>query len=260
MVTDRAVVPVLASTTEALVTDIDVMEILDDLASQTVKLLDIAAAGVMFVDRSERLRLVAASDEHTDWIALLHLLIYQQGPCVQCLRTGQITSAPALEDHRPQWPSFITAATALGVHTVHALPLRLHAHTLGVLVLLRSPPTPLPDDDLTLAQGIADLAVISLCQQHALDQHGWASAQLAATLNSRVTIEQAKGILAGYGDIAIEQAFNLLYSYAHAHHLRLEDLARHVVTEPDQAQHILQPGRIAHEQSRTTEVGRASPG
>ncbi len=240
MVTDRAVVPVLAATAEALVTDVDVMEILDDLASHTAKLLDIAAAGVMFVDRSERLRLVAASDEHTHWIALFHLLIYQQGPCVQCLQTGQITSTPALEAHRPQWSSFITAATTLGVHTVHALPLRLHTHTLGVLVLLRAPPTPLSDDDLALAQSMADLVVISLCQQHTLDQQGWASAQLAATLNGRVTIEQAKGVLAGYGDIAIDQAFNLLYLYAHAHNLRLDDLARHVVTEPDQAQHILQ--------------------
>jgi hypothetical protein len=44
-------------------------------------------------------------------------------------------------------------------------------------------------------------------------------------LNSRVTIEQAKGVLAQYGGLELAAAFDELRHYARSHNVKLADLA-----------------------------------
>jgi AmiR/NasT family two-component response regulator len=48
-------------------------------------------------------------------------------------------------------------------------------------------------------------------------------------LNSRVTIEQAKGVLAQYGGLELAAAFDELRHYARSHNVKLADLAHRVV-------------------------------
>ncbi len=52
------------------------------------------------------------------------------------------------------------------------------------------------------------------------------------TLNSRVTIEQAKGALARMRDVSVDEAFTLMRDHSRRQHLRLTDLALAVVTDP----------------------------
>ena len=56
------------------------------------------------------------------------------------------------------------------------------------------------------------------------------TAQLQNALHSRVTIEQAKGMLAERLHISVDEAFNLLRRHARSNNLRLSDLAMEVAT------------------------------
>ncbi len=53
--------------------------------------------------------------------------------------------------------------------------------------------------------------------------------QLQHALNSRVVVEQAKGVLAERGHLSMPQAFEVLRSYARNHNLKLTQVATSVV-------------------------------
>jgi AmiR/NasT family two-component response regulator len=55
--------------------------------------------------------------------------------------------------------------------------------------------------------------------------------QLEGALESRVVIEQAKGILAARHDVDVQTAFDALRRGARSHHLKLRELAQRVVDE-----------------------------
>ncbi len=235
---DRPLVQALARATGMLVDDFDTLESLHDLATDTAPLLEVSVAAIMLASPSRALFLVACSDEHADTLGLLRLEIYQHGPCVQCLNTGHVTSA-TLRTPAAGWPSFSTAALALGFRAAHAIPMRLNTQTMGVLTLLDTQARPLTTRDLALAGLQADLAVISLYQQHCLTQHGYLTEQLHIALNNRITLHQAQGILAEKGNLPIQDTLTVLRAYACTHHLRLTELAGRITADPHHAHDVL---------------------
>ncbi|MDA3623910.1 GAF and ANTAR domain-containing protein [Saccharopolyspora sp. WRP15-2] len=235
----RAVVEALARTARALVGDFDLSETLYDLATDAVDALDGDLVGIMLANRSGGLFLVASSDEGTDAIGLLRLQIYQRGPCIECLNTGQVISVEGLGVDTDRWSSFVTAAIAFGFRTVHALPMRWQARTVGVLSLLRTDSSRLPTCDVALAQGFADLAVLSLHQQHCLAHRGHLAEQLHATLNSRAALDRARRVLTEESHLQIHDTFAPLRDYARAHHLRLTELAQRITADHVLARQVL---------------------
>ena len=112
---------------------------------------------------------------------------------------------------------------------MHALPLRLRGRAIGALNLFGGMPGPLPELDLALGQALADVATIGILQERAIRHGEVLNEQLQSALNSRVIIEQAKGVLAQYGELAPAVAFERLRHYARSHNLKLADLARRIV-------------------------------
>lgn len=55
--------------------------------------------------------------------------------------------------------------------------------------------------------------------------------QLQTALDSRVVIEQAKGMLAAWHELPLDRAFDVLRRGARSHQMRIHDLARRVVEE-----------------------------
>jgi hypothetical protein len=70
-----------------------------------------------------------------------------------------------------------------------------------------------------------------------------AARRTQAALNSRVIIEQAKGILAERGQIDLAQAFTLLRKHARTRQQRLSDLARDVVNGATIPDALLNPAK-----------------
>ena len=87
--------------------------------------------------------------------------------------------------------------------------------------------------DLAVGQALADVATIGILHQRILSKSELVNQQLQTALNTRLIIEQAKGVLAERGTIDMDRAFNLLRLHARSTNRRLADLAREVVDGAD---------------------------
>jgi GAF domain-containing protein len=230
---------------DTMVADFDVIDFLHVLTDRSVALLAASAAGVMLADPRGELRVAAASSEEAGLLELFQLQ-NDQGPCLDCFRTGRPVTATDLAGPAPRWPRFAEAATQAGFATVEALPMRLRDQVIGALNLFRAEPAPFDPADLRIAQALADVATIGLLHERNVRRREAVAEQLQAALNSRVVIEQAKGKLAERLDIDMDRAFRMLRDYARNSNQHLTDIARDFVTAgttdfPPPARH--QPNR-----------------
>ncbi len=224
---ERVLTEAFVSLADTLVTDYDVIDLLHRLCSDTVALLPVDAAGLMLSDQRGALRVVSSSTEQAHLVELFQLQA-NEGPCLDCFRTSQQVISADL-GHEPRWPRFVAHAREAGYRAVFALPLRLRSETIGGLNLFGSAPGALSGHELRVGQALADVATIGILQERAVRRQEVLAEQLQAALNSRVIIEQAKGILAERGQIDLAQAFTQLRSHARSRQQRLSDLARDVV-------------------------------
>lgn len=225
---------------DTLVGDFDVIEVLTLLTSRCVELLDAAAAGILLADSDGRLRVIGAS---TEQIQLLELFQVQndEGPCLDCYRTGQVVLHSDLDTGSP-WPRFAAECTNAGFASVCAVPLRLKAHTLGCLNMFISEPGGLTDTDVALAQALADVASIAIIQDQATRDAAIREGHLQHALNSRIAIEQAKGMIAERNDIDMDEAFSRLRNYARNNNRGLTEVAEALVAGTTDVNSI-RPGR-----------------
>ncbi|MGX5186193.1 GAF and ANTAR domain-containing protein [Streptomyces avermitilis] len=215
-----------------LVADFDLIDFLRLLTDRCVGMLDASAAGVLLADREGKLRVMAASDEQVRLLELFQLQ-NDEGPCLECFRTGTPVIVPDLTREADRWPRFVTAAHRSGFGAVQALPMRLRDETVGALNLFRAAPGPFDLIGTPMAQALADVATISLLQQRSSQRSTVLNEQLQTALNSRVLIEQAKGKLSERQNIDMERAFTALRGYARAHNRRLSDVARAFIDGSD---------------------------
>jgi GAF domain-containing protein len=224
------VIDTFLALTDTLVHDFDALDMLTVLSERCVELLDVDAAGVILTDGRGGLSMAAGSSERTRLLEVFAVAI-DAGPCVDCVRTGRPVISEDLgtpHAHR-RWPRYAPHAEEAGFRSTHALPMRLRDEVIGVLTLLHTDRHTLTADDARLGQALADAATIGLLHERAVRHAETVQEQLQGALNSRVVIEQAKGVLAGQTDLAPEDAFTALRAHARGQGMRLTDLARAVV-------------------------------
>jgi transcriptional regulator with GAF, ATPase, and Fis domain len=198
------------------------------LTDGCVDVLDIGAAGLMLAAPEGDLRVMASSSEATRVLELFELQS-QEGPCLDCYRTGQPVVNQDLATVNGRWPRFAAEALAAGFHSVHALPMRLRGTVIGALNLFHIEPGEMRQADVAAAQAMADVATIGVLQHRAALEAQVLNEQLNHALNSRIVIEQAKGIIAERESLNMEQAFSTLRNHARSHNLRLADVAGDVI-------------------------------
>lgn len=213
---------------DTMVAEFDIVELLQRLVEDTVRVLDTAQAGLLLADATGRLQLVASTSEQTRLLELFQLQA-DVGPCLEAFSTGQPVLVADLAHVSERWPEFAEKAAASGFRSVHALPLRLRSETIGAMNLFNTSVGALSEDGLAIGQALADIATIGILQQRALARREVLNEQLQVALNSRVIIEQAKGVLAERGSVDMAESFNRLRAYARSHSQRLVDTARAVV-------------------------------
>ena len=227
---ERLVSRAFIALADTLVDDYDIIDLLDHLVAYSVELLAADAAGIMLADARGQLHAVAASSEDAELMELLQLQS-EQGPCVDCFRSATPVSAPDLNKAEERWPRFVAAVAQQGMFaSVHAVPLRLRKQAIGAMNLLHRAPGSLPEDDLVLGQALADIATIGILQERAIRRGEIVNEQLQAALDSRVVIEQAKGVLSHHLGISTDEAFSRLRSYVRGRNLRLADVAHLLAT------------------------------
>lgn len=214
---------------DTMVADFDVIDFLHLLTDRSVVLLSASAAGVMLADPRGELRVAASSNEAAELLELFQIQ-NDQGPCLDCFRTGRAVTAADLAGPGQLWPRFAAAATGSGFRAVEALPMRLRDQVIGALNLFRTAPGPFDPAELRIGQALADVATIGLLHERNVRRSETVAEQLQGALNSRVVIEQAKGKLAERRSVNMDQAFVLLRDYARNSNQRLTDVARNFVT------------------------------
>lgn len=233
---------------DTLVDDFDVVDFLHRLAVHCVDLLDVQAAGLILTGPGGNLHTAAASAEHP-WLLGLFDLQQEQGPCFECYRTAAPVPPRGMAETLRRWPEFGTAAQQAGFASSYTVPLRLREDVIGALQLLASAPeeaahTAAGDrDGMQVAQALADTATLGILQQRTLRQREQLAGQLQSALDSRVVVEQAKGVLAERCGVSVDEGFTMLRGYARSHSARLSQVARDVV---DGRLGIPQPGPSKH--------------
>ena len=213
---------------DSLVNDFDVVELMVLLTERCVELLDVSAAGLLLSDGSGALRLMAATSEALEMVELFQVQS-DEGPCCDCFRTGAPVNAVNLTDEGDRWPRFAPVAAAAGFHAVSAFPLRLRGQVLGALNLFRDDPVMPGRADMATAQALADVATIALLQNRAITESHELNEQLEQALNSRIAIEQAKGVIAERLSCGVDEAFARLRRFARSSQKRLSEVSREVV-------------------------------
>jgi hypothetical protein len=223
---------------DTLIDDFDVIDFLQVLAARCVELLDVTAAGIMLAGQGGSLMTVAASDERARLLELFEIQ-NDEGPCRDCYRLETAVVNVDLEGARERWPQFAPQAIAGGFRSANALPLRLRSQVIGSLNLFHEGTAGLGEAELRMAQALADAATIGILQQRTVRRGEIVMGQLQLALNSRVVIEQAKGVLAERLQISPDDAFEVLRGAARSRNRLLSDLARDVATGSADAAQLL---------------------
>jgi transcriptional regulator with GAF, ATPase, and Fis domain len=210
---ERLLARALVELADTLVADFDMLEFLHGLTARCVELLDAAAAGLAVTDQRGRLRVIASSSEQARLLELFELQNHE-GPCLVCFRTGEPVTDPDLGQVNQLWPRFAAQAQNSGFRSVHVVPMRLREEIIGSLILFRTDPGHLTEEDAHAGRALADVGTIGILQERAVRERAVLDEQLETALDSRVIIEQAKGILAERGRIGMHEAFSRLCDYA----------------------------------------------
>jgi GAF domain-containing protein len=210
--------------TDTLVDDFDLDDLLHTLIDACLDLLEADAGGLLLADPKGDLRLLASSVEEVEVVEVVQLSA-SAGPCLDSFRTGEQVSIADVERDATAWPDFRRAALRQGYRSVHATPLRLRGQVIGTLNLFGARTGAMPPEDVALAQALADAATIAILQERGTRRLERLSAQLQGALESRVVVEQAKGLVAQSLGVDLDAAFAILRRHARSSNQNLHAVA-----------------------------------
>ena len=152
---------------------------------------------------------------------------FSAGPLAECMTTGQPIVAADLRAESDRWPWFAKSALHAGLTTLTVLPISARTTVVGAMAILGDVA---PDAaDIDLARSLAEAAGTGIFLNRELRRQENAVAQLQSALNSRVVIEQAKGILAERWKVAPDAAFEALRRYSRKTQRRLPEVASAII-------------------------------
>jgi GAF domain-containing protein len=217
-----------ATLADTLVADYHLLDLLQTLVETCQSALDVDAAGLLLVDETGALDFAAATSEASSVVETIQVGA-EQGPCIESFRTAAVVSVPDIEVGPEEWSEFRNSARESGFRSACAIPLRLRDATIGTLNLFRVDAGELNENDIRAAQALADVATIGILQERAIRERDEIRSQLQLALNSRVVIEQAKGVLAQTHGESMGEAFARLRSYARRNSRPLALVAQQLV-------------------------------
>jgi GAF domain-containing protein len=197
------------------------------LTDQCLDVLGCDGAGVSISDRDGALRYVTASDDATGRIEAEQAAA-QEGPCYEAFLDGEILAVNELEQERRRWPRYVEVAVAQGRRSVLGVPLLADGTAIGVLDIHNRREHAWQDEERETASLLADMAAGYIANLRELEGSRQIAAQLRTALDSRVVIEQAKGVIATRRSVDMDEAFHLLRRASQSTNRKLHDVARDV--------------------------------
>lgn len=210
-----------------LLGDYSLEGVLGRLSSDTRRLIHVRGAGVMLEDGDGNLRFLTGSDPVLDRLESLQIEL-DQGPCLLAYRRCEPVFADDLRTD-PRFPEFGPRAAEAGMGAVFSYPLRHGMTRIGALNFYRDHAAALTEEQQSVAQTLADIATAYLIHAREDDRSRLLTTQLQGALESRVIIEQAKGYVVGKLDLPVDEAFELLRTYARSTGTPLRAIAHEVL-------------------------------
>ena len=153
----------------------------------------------------------------------------ERGPCVVTAEHGDTVEIDDLATAHDTGAGYRAAALAHGFRALLTVPLPIADVPVSALCLYHEEVRAWTREDVAAAGELAGLAAARIRDLRTLRGARELNAQLTTALESRVAIEQAKGVLAAQQGITTDAAFELLRRRARAAQRPLHDLAREVV-------------------------------
>lgn len=205
----------------------EIAEMCYEMCDRTVQVLAATGAGVSVADRDGDLKFVTAT---TDQVVEMEEVQEksQEGPCVSAFTSQRPVVIGDIRQNG-QWPQYVEAADRLGLRAVVGYPLQYKDTRLGALNLYDAETRHWTDEDLDVLGVFADMATAYLVRTSELVEARQLASQLQGALDSRILIEQAKGLVAGDHGISPDQAFTLLRDHSRNHRIKLADVCNAVV-------------------------------
>ncbi len=212
---------------DTLTTEFDVVDLLDTLVHESVAILSMEAGGIMLADGAGELQLMTSTSEAANLVELMQLAA-ASGPCIDCFKGGVAISVSDIGEEASRWPEFSKAALAEGFLSALATPMKLRGRVIGTMNLFGESTAEVDERDAALAQALADVATIGILQERLIREGHLIEEQLQHALDSRVMIEQAKGVIAHSLSLSMDDAFGLLRKFARDRNLTIRSVAKRV--------------------------------
>lgn len=210
----------------ALLSPYDIAQMLHRLTDQVVQVLGVDGAGVS-IARNGDLAFLAATDRDTASVEQ-HQATTGDGPCHRTFASGRQILVPDIEAEQ-RWPSWREAALAIGFRAAATLPLPVDHDRIGVLDLYCRIPHEWCDGDIRTAQVLANMASGYVLNATQLSASRVIAERLQETLDQRVIVEQATGVLCGRHGIRPDQARERLHTHARTFGVSMNDVGARVI-------------------------------
>jgi len=211
---------------------VTVEEALDRVVASADALFGVDGTTLMLVDRDQALRNLAASDRRAAVLEELQAT-HGEGPCVDAFDDKQPVAADDL-GREDRWPAFSPDAARRRLLAVLASPIPYSEQAVGVVAVFAAQPHPWTEAEREAIVAFTELVALLILNAMQARERGRVAAELQVALDSRVVIEQAKGVLVGRHGLTTRQAFERLRRQARDQRRPLSEVARAVV---DAAEH-----------------------
>lgn len=226
--TARDVGLVLAEFSQVMIEDHTTQAVLERLGNYCTELLPVHGVGVLLRSPDGGIDVATANTEAGALVERLESELHE-GPCTDALATGEQVLTPDLAAAADRFPNFVPRALDAGVRSIHALPLTVRAETIGSVDLVALEVLELSAAHLSTAQMLADVTVAYLAYSRVIAERTTVAEQLQQALDSRILIEQAKGVISERRGVTVNEAFDAIRRYARNNQAKLRDVCAAVM-------------------------------
>ena len=150
------------------------------------------------------------------------------GPCLDAGRAGLVFVVSDMRTEQ-RWPDYAARVVKRGVRSSLSVPLPFLGATIGALNHYASRPAAFGEDDVARGQEMAGFLAVAVANAQHSSRSAEDAANMRRAMESRATIEQAKGILMERYKITADAAFTVLGHASQRNNVKLRDVADHLV-------------------------------
>jgi len=207
----------------------DLQEALSELTESVTSVLGLCGSWVTMADDGQ-LRFLTEVSQASVQLARDHAQLHPfPCPCRDAYSSGEMVRVSDVRQESTRWPEFAASATRLSIAGVAAIPMSLADQIIGVLNIYSPEPRDWSDEDIAVAGMLANMATSYVVNASKLRQQEQLSEQLQEALESRIVIEQAKGITSQRHAISVDKAFQLMRTHARSNNASLRVVAEAIV-------------------------------